>query len=264
MSIVSLGIDVSVTGMLMNSACRISPRQSPKPVPSPSATLAVTLPPPTPPQDVELELTTSDTSVEATLAARRAKRLAIMAKYAGISSATASQAASPSPGPSSAVEPPPAVSSVSDNVSQPHSAVEIPTTLVAELKIQNGNASELFRNSIFRGHLLIFPLLGKRESVSTSPTPAGFSLAKESELEADAKTQEQGGDRDQISAADYDPSLDRREDEQRRVRVGVDEPKADLVIIEEEVEEDEDVDDMFAVATTAKKVRKVTKVVVSS
>lgn len=101
--------------------------------------------------------------------------------------------------------------------------------------------------------------------MSASPTPAGFYLAKESDQEPDTKAQEQGGDRDQISAADYDPSLDRREDEQRRVRAGVDDPEQDIEMVEEEVEEveeEDDVDDMFAVATTVKRVRKVTKVVV--
>ncbi len=76
------------------------------------------------------------------------------------------------------------------------------------------------------------------------------------------KVHEQGGDRDQISAADYDPSLDRLEDEQKRVRVTVVEPEMDIEMIEEEVEEDDDVDDMFAVASDIKKVRKVKKVMV--
>jgi len=53
-------------------------------------------------------------------------------------------------------------------------------------------------------------------------------------------------DEPQISAADYDPSLDRREDEERRTRnqpsVDVNDGEAD----EEEVEEEEDLDDMFA------------------
>ncbi|EIW85723.1 kinase-like protein [Coniophora puteana RWD-64-598 SS2] len=71
----------------------------------------------------------------------------------------------------------------------------------------------------------------------------------------------------QISAADYDPSLDRREDEHRRVLK--DEPMAvDPVIVEdieetEYVEEEEDdVDDMFAVATREKpkKVKRVAQV----
>jgi len=68
----------------------------------------------------------------------------------------------------------------------------------------------------------------------------------------------QDGAPDQISAADYDPSLDRREDEQRRVLK--DEP-TNIETIEEEEEED-DVDDMFAADLTVKKRKKVKKVVV--
>lgn len=70
----------------------------------------------------------------------------------------------------------------------------------------------------------------------------------------------QDGAPDQISAADYDPSLDRREDEQRRVLK--DEPMDVETIEEEEEEEEDDVDDMFAAATTEKKRKKVKKVVV--
>lgn len=71
----------------------------------------------------------------------------------------------------------------------------------------------------------------------------------------------QDGAPDQISAADYDPSLDRREDEQRRVLK--DEPMNIETIEEEEDEEEEDdVDDMFAAAITEKKRKKVKKVVV--
>jgi len=69
----------------------------------------------------------------------------------------------------------------------------------------------------------------------------------------------QDGAPDQISAADYDPSLDRREDEQRRVLK--DEPM-NIETIEEEEEEEDDVDDMFAVASTVKKRKRVKKVVV--
>lgn len=68
----------------------------------------------------------------------------------------------------------------------------------------------------------------------------------------------QDGAPDQISAADYDPSLDRREDEQRRVLK--DEPM-NVESIEEEEDED-DVDDMFAATSTVKKRKKVKKVVV--
>jgi serine/threonine-protein kinase PRP4 len=71
----------------------------------------------------------------------------------------------------------------------------------------------------------------------------------------------QDGAPDQISAADYDPSLDRREDEQRRVLK--DEPmNVETIEEEEDEEEEDDVDDMFAAAITEKKRKKVKKVVV--
>lgn len=93
--------------------------------------------------------------------------------------------------------------------------------------------------------------------MSTSPSPADFALAKDDEQEdvqATIQAENTGGE--QVSAADYDPSLDRREDEQRRVR----DPVPAIETIEEEVEEEDDVDDMFAVATSdVKKVRKVKK-----
>lgn len=101
-------------------------------------------------------------------------------------------------------------------------------------------------------------MVGKRESMSPSATSGAFELAKDDEQEdAQVKVQAQNGNSEQISAADYDPSLDRREDEQRRVLK--DEP-VDVETIEEE--EEEDVDDMFAVISSdKKKVKKVKKVV---
>lgn len=72
----------------------------------------------------------------------------------------------------------------------------------------------------------------------------------------------QNGAGEQVSAADYDPSLDRREDEHKRVW-GTKDQHADVEMIEEEEEEEEDVDDMFAVATSDKKVKKVKRVAVS-
>ena len=107
----------------------------------------------------------------------------------------------------------------------------------------------------------------RRESQSASPAPDIFELAKGGEEEgAQAEAQEQAkrdGAREQISAADYDPSLDRREDEQRRVRGAKEELNQDVEMIEEE--EEEDVDDMFAVSVTdkKKKIKKVKKVIVS-
>jgi serine/threonine-protein kinase PRP4 len=113
--------------------------------------------------------------------------------------------------------------------------------------------------------MLNFTMLDRRESQSASPAPDIFELAKGGEEEgAQAEAQEQAkrdGAREQISAADYDPSLDRREDEQRRVRGTKEELNQDVEMIEEE----EDVDDMFAVfvADKKKKTKKMKKVVVS-
>jgi len=65
-----------------------------------------------------------------------------------------------------------------------------------------------------------------------------FSLAKGQES-SDARHQAdtQNDEGEQVSAADYDPSLDRREDEQKRFRGADDEQMQDEV--EEEVEEAE-------------------------
>ena len=64
---------------------------------------------------------------------------------------------------------------------------------------------------------------------------------------------------EQVSAADYDPCFDRREDEQKRVWNLNHVPET----VEEVDEDEEDVDDMFAITTTEKKAKKVKKVVVS-
>jgi serine/threonine-protein kinase PRP4 len=108
------------------------------------------------------------------------------------------------------------------------------------------------------------PATEKHESLSRSPEPSDFALAKAEEDDADRTAD---GD-DQILAADYDPSLDRREDEQKRIggagpSKGEPQPQPQE---EEEVEEveEEDLDDMFAVAMGEKKLKKVKKVVVSS
>ena len=95
-----------------------------------------------------------------------------------------------------------------------------------------------------------------------------FELAKGGEEEgAQAEAQEQAerdGAWEQISAADYDPSLDRREDEQRRVRGTKEELNQDVEMIEEEDDDDDDVDDMFAVSVAdRKRTKKVKKVNVS-
>jgi len=200
----------------------------------------------------ELELATSPVPIEVTLAARRAKRQAILAKYAGVASVNTTQA-SPSPGPSSAVQPPPPSAVVSDPQSQRHSIIG-----------ENGVGSTSRDQSVDPSN--------RRESQSASPASDMFELAKGGEEEgAQAEAQEQAkrdGAREQISAADYDPSLDRREDEQRRVRGGAKEVlNQDVEMIEEEEgegdddDDDDDVDDMFSVSVAdKKKTKKVKKV----
>lgn len=102
---------------------------------------------------------------------------------------------------------------------------------------------------------------GKRDSASPAPEPGAFELAKdEDEGKARTNAQAQDGTGEQISAADYDPSLDRREDARMRAYNG-ELVAIDVEEVEEEDEEEDDVDDMFAVETSEKK-KKVKKVVV--
>lgn len=106
----------------------------------------------------------------------------------------------------------------------------------------------------------------KRDSMSASPIPNSFALTKDDDA-AQVKTQAQEGNSEQVFAADYDPSLDRREDERKIVMGNGNHPVDDVEMIEEVVEEDEeeDLDDMFAVdKPEKKKVKKVKKVVVSN
>ena len=113
---------------------RISPRGPPSPIPTrtPSQAPPPSQPAPEPPQDMELDIPPSPPPIESTLAERRAKRQAILAKYAGTSQ---SQMPSPSStagqGTSSAVhQPPQSIVPVSDPASsQPHSVVRTPGVL---------------------------------------------------------------------------------------------------------------------------------------
>lgn len=64
-----------------------------------------------------------------------------------------------------------------------------------------------------------------------------------------------------MSAADYDPNQDRREDEGKRIH-DIDGHTDDVEMIVEE-DEEEDLDDMFSVAATDKrKVKKIRRIVV--
>ena len=130
---------------------RISPRTTPEPPPRTPSDRVQTeppqvdppLPPPSNPKsepELELEMDVA-ASEEASRAARRARRQVILAKYTGIMSNMQSLSPSPVP-PSSAVQPPQPVSSISDLPSQPHSAVDAPVSPGESVtKMQNGSTS---------------------------------------------------------------------------------------------------------------------------
>ena len=104
--------------------------------------------------------------------------------------------------------------------------------------------------------------LVRGESVSASPEPNEFTLAKDDDEQAQDTTQIQNEGGEQVSAADYDPNQDRREDEGKRIH-DVDDHADDVEMVVEEEDEEEDLDDMFAVAATEKKkVKKIRRVIV--
>ena len=78
--------------------------------------------------EMELEIPTTPPPIETALAARRAKRLAILAKYGNQPTPLPSNTGTPLSGTSSAVPPPPSTVSVSDNLSQLNRE-ELPTPL---------------------------------------------------------------------------------------------------------------------------------------
>ena len=104
--------------------------------------------------------------------------------------------------------------------------------------------------------IILRSCLGRHESESVSPTPGEFALAKEGESSGNQRMDQMGVE--QISAADYDPSLDRREDEQKRLVMDRTVAEEGEVLVEEE--EEDDVDDMFSISTTKKKKVKKVKV----
>jgi serine/threonine-protein kinase PRP4 len=201
---------------------------------------------PKPDPELELAVPEEEPSLEEQMAARRARRAAILAKYSvNASSTSLPQQSSPRDiTPSTSVQP-----------------------LVQDLTIEDRNGHHK-RPSLDHEADAVHHIQTASRSASPASQPNGeddFSLTKEgaeeeSAVEAGARVPSEG---EQVSAADYDPSLDRREDEQRRARgLGAKvEPQEDAIDIIEEVteEEDEDVDDMFAIITsepnTKKKVR---------
>ena len=71
-----------------------------------------------PEPEMELEIPTTPPPIKETLAARRAKRMAILAKYSNQPTPDPSNHGTPLSGTSSAVPPPPSIVPVSDNLSQ--------------------------------------------------------------------------------------------------------------------------------------------------
>ncbi|KAG9008605.1 U4/U6 small nuclear ribonucleoprotein prp4 [Tulasnella sp. JGI-2019a] len=186
-----------------------------------------------------------DLSPEQIIAARRAKRQAILAKYnssARTSSDTLPAANVPKHDP---IEPELGQLPSSAQVQAvSHSAEAVPST----------------------------PESGMVTPEQTSEPPQDFSLTKDHRSGEDNNEQTSKPlvqqDSEQISAADYDPSQDRREEEMRRVKA-IDARDDHTMDIdggageddEEEVEEEEDdVDDMFAIIEDKPKQKKVRKV----
>ncbi|KAK0227706.1 kinase-like domain-containing protein [Armillaria fumosa] len=216
----------------------ISPRHSPPtaPAPAPAPPSSLT---PTPSSEPLVDLQLETPVVTETTFDPEAARKARLAKWEAIR-ARSSVNGTPAPEISSAVQPPPS-SAVSDHITTSFSHTPPPS---------NGSKAD-----------------NKRASLSPPPTPGNdFELAKDDEAESSQrKTQAENSTLDgavQVSAGDYDPSLDRREDEQRRVFGPTqNEPEVmEMEVEEEEEEEEEDVDDMFAVATVEKKPKKFKKV----
>lgn len=113
-----------------------------------------------------------------------------------------------------------------------------------------------------------FPLDGRLSPSAPSPLVDSFDIkdigdiAKDGHDAADGQPDSSG---EQISAADYDPSLDRREDEEKRVRGVIDKDAVhngdgEVEMVEEE--EEEDVEDMFALDQVEKKKKKTIRKVV--
>ncbi len=103
--------------------------------------------------------------------------------------------------------------------------------------------------------------------VADSPGMEAFDLAK---IDKEGSAELGNANGEQFSAADYDDSLYRMRDEEKRIRavVAKDEAKdndVEMIEIEEQDEQEDDIDDMFALdAPTEKKKKGVKKVTVRS
>lgn len=235
------------------------PSKPPEPKPKPE-------PEQPPQQQPEMDITTpqeepDEESLEKQMAARRARREAIRAKYAATAAPTtpiASQSQSQSP--------------------REETPVATIRPMIHDLTLEEKEKPKLSREDREETNGTPGPGPTGRTAApapaSRSTSPAAnnddnaFSLAKDEPETIPEDSDKTAPDGEQISAADYDPNQDRKEDEERRVRdiIAKNELHGDnaMDVVEEEVvqeveEEEEDVDDMFAIITNkTKKTVKVT------
>lgn len=137
---------------------------------------------------------------------------------------------------------------------------EFPSGTAAHRQLRVSFLHFLIKPSCLHTHLAGTP---QRASITPPPTSTPgqqFELAKGDDTESTNVVDNAAGTagpEQQINAADYDPSLDRREDERRRFGIeNGNAPVPDVMDVdadedeegEETEEEDQDLDDMFAVA----------------
>ncbi|KAJ6567082.1 kinase-like domain-containing protein [Mycena capillaripes] len=195
--------------------------------------------------ETELELAPSPPPVEQTLAERRARRAAILARHAGSASNSNPGSTGPLNAASTSVSTPAEVSVNGSPAPQP----------------QNGHGPSSLAKPPSRS-----PSPGQDQeqeqeqfTLAKPDSPGKPSAASKSEAQHQPGTQQEEEDgQAQVNAADYDPSLDRREDEFRRVQGQGAQPAPSLPVADEEEEEEEEeeedeVDDMFAFASTKTK-----------
>ncbi|KAJ6606025.1 kinase-like domain-containing protein [Mycena vulgaris] len=198
----------------------------------------------------ELELVPSPPPVEQTLAERRARRAAILARHTG--SASNSNPGSTGPLNGAGL----LASGASTSVSTPAGPIANGSTAPQTQALDLVRPGSTPAAQIQRLDLNTPGPSTRVKQPSRSPSPTQdqdqaqeqFTLAKPDSPGKVGAVQKQADDgQAQVNAADYDPSLDRREDEFRRVQGA---PVANVADEEgdDEEEEDDEVDDMFAFA----------------
>ncbi|KAJ7061471.1 kinase-like domain-containing protein [Mycena amicta] len=206
----------------------ISPRATPPP--------ATPAPPPISPTpmeveaapDRELDLIPSPPPLEQLLADRRARRAAILARHA---SSTPNTSLPGSTGPLN-VLPETNGAPEAGTHNDPSTPAKAPSRSPSPVQEQ------------------------EQEDQFTLAKPDSPGRATAATTLSASPSESQPGQEAQVNAADYDPSLDRREDEYRRVQAHGPEIVEE---VEEEEEEEEDIDDMFSFAPSSKPKKKVVK-----